>query len=157
PCQDDGNQCTADTCTFPYGTCNHVFQDGAPCDDGCAATTGDVCQYTFEGPRCAGDPFPPPPSCFGATTTPPPTTTTTTTTTLPQPLAGTKLTLKDSPEPARKRLAVTSKDPGISIGAGNGSAGDPRLMGAALRVATSVGGAFDDTYVLPARNWRVIG
>ena len=154
PCADDDYQCTIDTCTS-YGTCDHVFQNGASCDDGCAATSGDVCQYTFAGPLCAGIPFPPPPSCIGATTTTP--TSTTTSTTLPHLLVGTKLGLKDDPEVDRRKLAVVSKDASIDLGAGNGTVDDPRVTGATLRVATAAGAAFDDTYLLAAQNWSLIG
>jgi hypothetical protein len=42
------------------------------------------------------------------------------------------------PAPERKRLAVASRDPSITLGAGNGSADDPRLAGAMLRVSTSM-------------------
>jgi hypothetical protein len=38
---DDGNQCTADTCSA--GVCQHASTPGASCDDGLVCTSGDVC------------------------------------------------------------------------------------------------------------------
>jgi glucose/arabinose dehydrogenase len=70
-----------------------------------------------------------------------------------QLLAGKKLTLKDNPNPARKGLTfgATPKQP-VTIG---GPADDPTLAGGSLRVV--VGTGFDDTYPLPAINWKAIG
>jgi glucose/arabinose dehydrogenase len=68
-----------------------------------------------------------------------------------QPVAGRKLTMKDNVDPTRKRLSVQAKDLTIALG---GPSDDPTVVGGSLRV-TSAG--FDDTYPLPALNWKVIG
>ena len=47
---DDGNPCTDDLCS-PVDGCVHVPQDGGPCDDNLACTTGDVCSAG----ECIGD------------------------------------------------------------------------------------------------------
>src|SRR5207244_6804104 len=109
------------------------------------------------------------------TTTLPPTTTTTTrpratttTTTVPagtdRPLAGRKLVLRDNPSSiAKRKLTVLSTDAAIELGAGNGSADDPRFGGGTLRVRTGGGcGASgvipcDSTYSLPASGWKLVG
>lgn len=89
------------------------------------------------------------------TSTPPPTTTTTT---LPSgaviPVAGKTLLLGDNENPAKKKLAVQASDPAIGLGAGNGSADDPRISGASVRVVSAT---FDDTYTLPGSNWSSVG
>ncbi|TMB22163.1 MAG: hypothetical protein E6J71_06540 [Deltaproteobacteria bacterium] len=92
----------------------------------------------------------------------------TTTTTAPPgtdlPIPGKKLILKDDPaDPAKRKLVVFSHDRSIDLGAGNGSPDDPTLGGGSFRVHTtagcSTGGtqACDDTYNLPAGNWKLIG
>ena len=58
--------------------------------------------------------------------------------------------------PARSGLTLTSKDATITLGAGNGSGDDPTTAGATVRVR-SVAGGFDDTYVLPASKWLLVG
>jgi glucose/arabinose dehydrogenase len=68
-----------------------------------------------------------------------------------QPVAGRKLSLKDNTDPTRKRLSVQAKDVSISLG---GPADDPTVVGGSLRVLSA---DFDDTYPLPAANWKVIG
>lgn len=85
-------------------------------------------------------------------------TTTTTATTPGNPIAGKKLLLTDKPnQPRRRKLELLAKDPGISIGAGNGSADDPTLAGGTLRVVASRGDGFDALYDLPAAAWRRLG
>ena len=70
-------------------------------------------------------------------------------------LAGALVRLQDDPADAsRKRLLVRSTDAGLTLGGGNGSADDPTLTGGSLRVRST---SFDDTYDLPAANWRTIG
>ena len=115
---------------------------------------------------------------FGPCTQPTTTTTSTTTTTHPRatttsttvpagtdrPLAGKKLVLKDDPSNrAKRKLMVLSIDAAIELGAGNGSADDPRLRGGSLRVRSGGGcgasGATscDNTYGLPASGWKLVG
>jgi glucose/arabinose dehydrogenase len=65
-----------------------------------------------------------------------------------QPVAGRKLSLRDNADPARKRLSAQAKD-AIQLGAA-----DPTVTGGELRVVSAT---FDDTYPLPAGNWKVIG
>lgn len=69
------------------------------------------------------------------------------------------IALKDNANPIRRKLVISSKDDGIAIGDGNGSADDPTLAGATLRILTAAGcgGPCDTTYSLPAENWRLIG
>jgi glucose/arabinose dehydrogenase len=68
-----------------------------------------------------------------------------------QPLAGTKLLLKDDLLDAEvKKLTVVAKD-AVLLG---GSGDDPTVAGGSLRVS---GAGFDDTYALPAGNWSYIG
>jgi len=115
---------------------------------------------------------------FGACTAPPTTTSTSTTTTRPRattttttvpagtdrPLAGKKLVLKDNPSDlAKRKVMVLSIDAAIELGAGNGSADDPRRGGGSLHVRTGGGcgasgvTACDDTYGLPASGWKLVG
>ncbi|HLY38946.1 MAG TPA: hypothetical protein VKU61_12970 [Candidatus Binatia bacterium] len=82
-------------------------------------------------------------------------TTTTTTTTFPPgtatPLAGTKLALKTNPKnAAKKSLAILLHGANIALGdpVGHG--------GGSVRVFTTSGDAFDDTYPLPASRWKSI-
>ena len=99
---------------------------------------------------------------FGPCTPPTTTSTTVTTTTStlppPQPLSGKTLLLKDNTDPTKKGLVVLSKDVTIALPA-NGSADDPTIGGATLRVLTSDGcaGPCDNTYSLPAGNWALVG
>jgi hypothetical protein len=101
------------------------------------------------------------------TTTLPVTTTSTTTTvtptsttvTTPPPTdelrSGTSLLLKDKPgKPQKRGTTVVSKDPALTLGAGNGSADDPTRAGGTIRVA---GATFDVTYPMPASQWLLIG
>jgi glucose/arabinose dehydrogenase len=67
-----------------------------------------------------------------------------------QPVAGRKLSLRDNVDPARKRLSMQAKDL-IQLG---GPGDDPTVVGGTLRVVSA---SFDDTYPLPAVNWKVIG
>src|SRR5262245_61457190 len=69
------------------------------------------------------------------------------------------LALKDHTVAIRRKLTLGSKDEALGIGEGNGSADDPTLAGATLRVLTAAGcsGPCDATYVLPADGWRLIG
>jgi hypothetical protein len=89
--------------------------------------------------------------------TPTSTSSSTTTSTLPnERLAGTKLVLKDRPgKPQMRRLLVLAKGAPLSLGGGNGSADDPTLHGASLRVVAS-SGSFDVTYPLDD-GWRLVG
>ena len=74
-----------------------------------------------------------------------------------QLLSGKRIFLKDYlANPIRKRIVVLSRDPLIAIGGGPGSADDPTLVGATMRVVSTSGG-FDDTYPLPAAHWRFFG
>ncbi len=67
-------------------------------------------------------------------------------------ISGKMLSLRANPtSPTRKTVSFSSKDPSITLGAGNGTADDPTISGATLRV---VGGSFDDTYNLPASGWQ---
>ena len=90
-------------------------------------------------------------------------TTTTTMTTVPLPvfddipLSGQKLLLKDKPDKTTKRrLKLVVKDPGLTLGAGLGSADDPTQGGAELRVRSAAPGGFEGTYALPASGWRAL-
>jgi len=72
-------------------------------------------------------------------------------------LTGKTITLKTKMgDPAKSGLALTSKDAAVTLGAGNGSADDPTVAGATVRVH-STNGSFDDVYNLPAANWSLIG
>ncbi len=75
---------------------------------------------------------------------------------VPALLTGTRLVLTDSAQkPRRRALKVVSRDPAIAIDAG--SAGDPVLHGATLRVAAAGDLGFDTRYLLPAGGWSYIG
>ena len=67
-----------------------------------------------------------------------------------QPLAGTKILLKDDPDPDAKKLTMVAKDAVVLGGAGD----DPTVVGASLRVSSA---GFDDTYALPTGHWAYIG
>jgi hypothetical protein len=101
------------------------------------------------------------PGSFGPCTVPASTTTTvttvttTTSTSFPpgagEPVAGTKLLLKDNPsKPAKRGLMLVAKDAATV-------ADDPTQLGGSLRVFTAAGDAFDTTYLLPASHWKPIG
>ena len=49
-CTDDGNPCTSDTCDGLGGCAHQAVDDGLPCDDADACTTGDACV----GGACVG-------------------------------------------------------------------------------------------------------
>src|SRR5688572_25518071 len=77
----------------------------------------------------------------------------TTTTTLPG--ACTTVELIDGRKLLLNRgIGLVAKDADISLGRGNGSADDPVVNGGTVRVVSSVVGAFDDTYDLPAASWK---
>ncbi|HTN78312.1 MAG TPA: hypothetical protein VMK16_01465, partial [Acidimicrobiales bacterium] len=106
-----------------------------------------------------------PPATSSTTTSTTPTTvattsTSTSTTLAPftdAPVSGKTLILKTrAGVPARSGLTMTSKDVTITLGAGNGSGDDPTTAGATVRVRSAAGG-FDDTYVLPASKWLLVG
>jgi hypothetical protein len=87
---------------------------------------------------------------------------TTTTTTIEPPqtelLSGKKLLLKWRATNEKKRgMNLLSKDGAITLGRGNASPDDPVLHGGTLRIVSSVGDVFDDTYPLPADRWRYRG
>ncbi len=72
-------------------------------------------------------------------------------------LTGKKATLKFNVDVSRRSLKVTSKDERINLGAGPGSADDPRTVGANVRIMTSAGDVFAVSYSLPATRWTLIG
>jgi hypothetical protein len=97
------------------------------------------------------------PPCSATTTTTPggSTTSSTTTTTFPPgaatPVAGTKLVLKTNPKNAAKKSLV------ILLHGANITLGDPvGHGGGSVRVFTTSGDAFDDTYPLPGNRWKSI-
>jgi hypothetical protein len=101
-------------------------------------------------------------SSAGCTTTTSSSTTTSTTAAPPVDetllLDGAKLTLKDDLlDAAKKKVVLTSKDPDVTLGDGNGTLDDPRVSGATVRIVSAAGDTFDDTYTLPASGWRIIG
>jgi hypothetical protein len=76
----------------------------------------------------------------------------------PALLSGQRLVLKDrADKPSRRALALVSRDPALALGAGDGSADDPVLHGATLRVVAAGDHGFDTTYVLPAAGWSYRG
>ena len=87
--------------------------------------------------------------------------TSTTSTSVPPPLvnllSGKLLLLKGKTgKPARSALAMTSDDPALGLGSGNGSEHDPTLHDGSLRLVSSASGAFDQTYTL-AGGWKYVG
>ncbi|MFI5365453.1 MAG: hypothetical protein ACHQ4J_07500, partial [Candidatus Binatia bacterium] len=72
-----------------------------------------------------------------------------------QPAVGKQFLLKlKATDPTKATLTVLSKDPTITLGAGNGSTDDPTIAGASLRIASN---EFIQTYTLPATNWKYAG
>jgi glucose/arabinose dehydrogenase len=67
-----------------------------------------------------------------------------------QLVAGQKLSLRDNTDASRKRLSIQATD-AIQLG---GPTDDPTVAGGSLRVSSAT---FDDTYPLPATNWKPIG
>jgi len=104
-----------------------------------------------------------------STTTLPGTSTTTTTTTGASTTSTTlfaaehllgckKFVLKDNPAKPRKRgFTLVCKDPTLSLVGPNGGTADPVVHGALIRVVSSDGDGFDDSYALPAARWRYVG
>ena len=81
----------------------------------------------------------------------------TTTTTLPIPLSGKKLLLKDKVgRPDKRVLNMLSKDTRAGSGSGPSGADDPVVHGATVRVFSSPAGAFDRTYFLNPGDWRYL-
>jgi hypothetical protein len=64
----------------------------------------------------------------------------------------------DATKPQKKGMQVIAKDASVDLGSGPGSGDDPTFAGGTLRIVgtigSSVGGVFDDTYALPAGNWK---
>lgn len=87
-------------------------------------------------------------------------TSTTTTTILPtgcQLLDGKKLLLKSRTGREKQRgIGLLSQDADITLGGGNGSADDPVLRGGTLRVVSTEGDGFDDTYDLASDRWSYL-
>ena len=69
-------------------------------------------------------------------------------------LPGKGLALGDNADVNKRKLIVQSKDVAVTIGNGNGNAGDPTVEGATIRVVSST---FDNTYSLAAAQWTLIG
>jgi hypothetical protein len=87
------------------------------------------------------------------------TSTSVTSTTLPvvcELLTGKRLLLKAKAGSSKRRLKLLSVDPSLSLGMGTGSSDDPVLYGGTLRVVSSAGDGFDDTYELPAERWSYV-
>ena len=55
-----------------------------------------------------------------------------------------------------RHLRVTSADPTIGLGGGQGSSDDPVVHGASVRVLSIEGDVFDTTYSLPANHWHYV-
>lgn len=70
------------------------------------------------------------------------------------PISGKSLSLGDGADPSKRKLSVQASDLAIGLGAGNGSADDPTLNGATVRVLSAT---FDNTYALPAAQWAYLG
>jgi hypothetical protein len=90
-----------------------------------------------------------------STTTTTATSSTSTTTVPAQLLSGKKLLLKWRPDDTKKSLLdLLAKDAALTLGDGPDSADDPTLAGGSLRIYAAGGDGFDDTYELPAAQWR---
>lgn len=79
---------------------------------------------------------------------------------LPAPVltSGRRLVLRDPADrPVRRAIALAATGAAITLGRGAGSADDPTLHGATLRVVAGAGDGFDVQYALPARGWRPVG
>ena len=73
-----------------------------------------------------------------------------------QQIAGKQLMLKDSPEEAKGSLSSLSNDRTLTLGGGNGSAGDPTLFGGSVRVLTTTADRFDSTVVVATTSPEVL-
>jgi ELWxxDGT repeat protein len=72
-----------------------------------------------------------------------------------QLLPGKRLVLKTKRGSAKGRIELVSTDSTISLGPGApGGPDDPTRHGGSLRIVTTAGDRFDDTYPLPASRWR---
>jgi cysteine-rich repeat protein len=135
---DDAVPCTDDVCDPSSMTCSHTAADG------CGPTTTLPTTTTLPSTT---------------TTLPPSTTTTLTPAGTEQRLSGGKLILKDNADTSRRGVRVDSRDSGIALGGGDGSADDPVVTpGSSLRVRTTsgCGGPCDTTYPLIA-TWTYSG
>src|SRR4029453_15961114 len=72
-------------------------------------------------------------------------------------ITGRRLMLKENPDGAKRSVSSLSEDRRITLGGGNGSADDPTLFGASLRVQTTTGDRFDSTYNLPTAGGGPVG
>lgn len=69
-------------------------------------------------------------------------------------ISGESLKLTSTPNPATGVFTVSSKDPAIGLGNGNGSSNDPTISDVTVRV---VGAGFDASYALPHNAWSYVG
>jgi len=92
-----------------------------------------------------------------STITPGGTTTTTLAPAVTSLVDGKRLAIKaPAAKPAKRAFAATCTDADVSLGGGNGSADDPRIAGATLRIR-SAAASFDVSYPLPASRWKTVG
>jgi hypothetical protein len=134
----DGNMQSLNRTTTP----TFILANATPTNNGCGSTTTTT--STLPG---------------ASTTTVPGGTATTTTLPLGpgQLLSGTRLLLKTPTNATKRSLSLTARDPAITLGDGNGSDDDPTVASGSLRVVSTAGDGFDDTYPLAAAGWKRLG
>jgi hypothetical protein len=53
-------------------------------------------------------------------------------------------------------MKLVSRDPTLSLAGGNGSLDDPAVTGGWIRVRLNDGSGYDETFPVPAANWRYL-
>jgi hypothetical protein len=154
---DDGNICSADSCD-PIQGCKHVpviCDDGNPCTrDTCDSLIGCHSVALANGTPCTDQNV-----CNGVETCQSGTCTPGSALHCSQNLFGNSLLLRvNNFNQSLFGLKVKTRGTiSFARASSNGSAGDPTLYGASVRLLTSGDHAEDFTYVLPAARWQVVG
>jgi len=142
----DNNPCTTETCDPKAGCLRTAVANGTPCVDSNLCNGEETCQSGVCSPGT-------PPTCSGSgidACDP------ITGCTQDIMIAAHKLGLRMSFSTVRMKLSLLGTI-ALSDPPSNGTASDPVLHGASLRLVSGDGVQFAGVYPLPASNWRYVG
>ena len=142
----DNNPCTTETCDPKAGCLRTAVANGTPCIDSNLCNGEETCQSGVCSPGT-------PPTCSGSgidACDP------ITGCTQDIMIAAHKLGLRMSFSTVRMKLSLLGTI-ALSDPPSNGTASDPVLHGASLRLVSGDGVQFAGVYPLPASNWRYVG